>query len=57
MTFVDNEHDIGFMTARWPNPTYEFIDGVSHRINNEIYVISRVTYDISGKPSATIEWE
>ena len=48
---------IDFMTARWAHLPYEFLDLVSRRIINEISGISRVTYDISGKPPATIEWE
>jgi GMP synthase (glutamine-hydrolysing) len=48
---------IDFMTARWARLPYEFLDHVSRRIINEIEGISRVTYDISGKPPATIEWE
>ena len=48
---------IDFMTARWAHLPYEFLDLVSRRIINEIDGISRVTYDISGKPPATIEWE
>ena len=36
---------------------YEFLGVVSNRIINEIDGISRVVYDISGKPPATIEWE
>ena len=48
---------IDFMTARWAQLPYEFLDHVSRRIINEIDGISRVTYDISGKPPATIEWE
>jgi len=48
---------IDFMTARWAHLPYEFLDHVSRRIINEIKGISRVTYDISGKPPATIEWE
>ncbi len=46
-----------FMTARWARLPYEFLDRVSRRIINEVSGISRVTYDISGKPPATIEWE
>ena len=46
-----------FMTARWSHLPYEFLDLVSRRIINEVKGISRVTYDISGKPPATIEWE
>ncbi len=48
---------IDFMTARWAHLPYEFLDHVSRRIINEISGISRVVYDISGKPPATIEWE
>ena len=48
---------IDFMTARWAHLPYEFLDHVSRRIINEIDGITRVTYDISGKPPATIEWE
>ncbi|MEQ1738618.1 MAG: glutamine-hydrolyzing GMP synthase [Methyloglobulus sp.] len=48
---------IDFMTARWAHLPYEFLDLMSRRIINEVAGISRVTYDISGKPPATIEWE
>ena len=48
---------IDFMTARWARLPYEFLERVSARIINEISGISRVTYDISSKPPATIEWE
>ncbi len=48
---------IDFMTARWSRLPYDFLDRVSHRIINEVPGISRVVYDISGKPPATIEWE
>ena len=48
---------IDFMTARWANLPYDFLDLVSRRIINEIKGVSRVVYDISGKPPATIEWE
>ena len=48
---------IDFMTARWAHLPYEFLELVSLRIINEVDGISRVTYDISGKPPATIEWE
>ena len=48
---------IDFMTARWAHLPYEFLDLMSRRIINEISGISRVVYDISGKPPATIEWE
>lgn len=46
-----------FMTAHWAHLPYDFLAHVSHRIVNEIHGISRVVYDISGKPPATIEWE
>lgn len=48
---------IDFMTARWARLPYDFLELVSLRIINEVDGISRVTYDISGKPPATIEWE
>lgn len=48
---------IDFMTAHWAKLPYDFLAHVSNRIINEIDGISRVTYDISGKPPATIEWE
>ncbi|MCB1828544.1 MAG: glutamine-hydrolyzing GMP synthase, partial [Coxiellaceae bacterium] len=48
---------IDFMTARWSRLPYDFLDHLSHRIINEVAGISRVVYDISGKPPATIEWE
>lgn len=48
---------IDFMTARWAQLPYDLLDVVSRRIINEVDGISRVTYDISGKPPATIEWE
>lgn len=46
-----------FMTALWAHLPHEFLAHVSNRIINEVSGISRVTYDISGKPPATIEWE
>ncbi len=48
---------IDFMTAKWSRLPYDFLDIVSTRIINEVEGISRVTYDISSKPPATIEWE
>jgi len=48
---------VDFMTARWAHLPYDLLDTMSRRIINEIDGISRVTYDISGKPPATIEWE
>jgi GMP synthase (glutamine-hydrolysing) len=48
---------IDFMTARWARLPYDFLDRVAHRVINEVAGISRVVYDISGKPPATIEWE
>lgn len=46
-----------FMTASWSHLPWDFLALVSNRIINEVDGISRVTYDISGKPPATIEWE
>ena len=48
---------IDFMTAHWAELPYDLLGKVSNRIINEINGISRVVYDISGKPPATIEWE
>lgn len=48
---------IDFMTAHWAHLPYELLGTVSNRIINELRGVSRVVYDISGKPPATIEWE
>jgi GMP synthase (glutamine-hydrolysing) len=48
---------VDFMTARWAHLPYELLERISNRIINEVRGISRVTYDISSKPPATIEWE
>jgi GMP synthase (glutamine-hydrolysing) len=48
---------IDFMTAQWARLSPELLETVSNRIMNEIDHVSRVTYDISSKPPATIEWE
>lgn len=48
---------VDFMTAHWAHLPYELLGTVSNRIINEVRGISRVVYDISGKPPATIEWE
>ena len=48
---------IDFMTARWAELPYSLLAEVSNRIVNDVAGVSRVVYDISGKPPATIEWE
>ena len=48
---------VDFMTAKFAHLPFEFLEEVSRRIINEVEGISRVAYDISSKPPATIEWE
>ena len=48
---------VDFMTAHWAPLPYDLLGAVSNRIINEVPGISRVVYDVSGKPPATIEWE
>jgi len=48
---------VDYMTAHWARLPYDFLEHVASRIINEVDGISRVTYDISSKPPATIEWE
>jgi GMP synthase (glutamine-hydrolysing) len=48
---------VDFMTANWAHLPYDVLGTISNRIINEVRSVSRVVYDISGKPPATIEWE
>ncbi|MBT5232059.1 MAG: glutamine-hydrolyzing GMP synthase, partial [Methylococcales bacterium] len=48
---------IDFMTARWAHLPYDLLELLARRIVNEVDGISRVAYDITGKPPGTIEWE
>jgi len=48
---------VDFMTATWAHIPYDVLATISRRIINEVRCISRVVYDISSKPPATIEWE
>ncbi|MEL6732466.1 MAG: GMP synthase (glutamine-hydrolyzing), partial [Bacteroidota bacterium] len=45
------------MTADWSRLPYDFLAEISNRIINRVKGVNRVTYDISSKPPATIEWE
>lgn len=48
---------IDFMTARWAELPHQFLAKVAQRICNEVHNVSRVVYDVTDKPPATIEWE
>ncbi len=48
---------VDFMTANWAPLPHAVLGAISNRIINEVRGVSRVVYDVSGKPPATIEWE
>jgi GMP synthase PP-ATPase subunit len=55
--FTRNSVTRNFMTIHWARLPYELLERISSRVTNEARGINRVVYDISGKPSTTIEWE
>jgi len=46
-----------FMTAEWTRLPFDVLERISNRITNEVRGISRIVYDITSKPPATVEWE